>query len=169
MASHTTILTHYYVLGIDASADISEIKRAYREKLLNTHPDKAQSSNRSHALHNVNRIQEAYKVLYDPALRREYDQHLEDDQKRRGFHNYGDGLDEHSLDEFEFFPDNLSYCMECPRCKVQNGFQLTEDALESHITDHDATDDGFQLLIQCFSCSLWLKIHFDIGEGYEDG
>lgn len=70
--------TEYYdVLGITPDATPIEIKKAYRKKAMETHPDKhpddpmAQSKFQS--------VGEAYQVLSDPELRKRYDEFGKDD------------------------------------------------------------------------------------------
>ena len=71
--------THYELLGLPASAPPDEIKRAFRREVARYHPDKVQhlgpefqeiANTRSAAL------TEAYRVLMDVELRREYDEQI---------------------------------------------------------------------------------------------
>lgn len=57
----------YETLGIDRTASPDEIKRAYRGKAAQTHPDRGGDADQ---FAEVNR---AYLVLYDPAKRAKYD------------------------------------------------------------------------------------------------
>jgi DnaJ family protein A protein 2 len=61
--------SHYATLGVSNSADVAEIKRAYRKLSLATHPDKTKSDSGEEFA----KISEAYHVLSDPEKRREYD------------------------------------------------------------------------------------------------
>ncbi|KAF9136393.1 hypothetical protein BGX30_011250 [Mortierella sp. GBA39] len=65
---------HYVVLDIDKSASESDIKKAYRRKALEWHPDK-----NSHRVEEATKqfafIAEAYEVLSDPQERAWYDSH----------------------------------------------------------------------------------------------
>ncbi|EDO19067.1 hypothetical protein Kpol_2000p32 [Vanderwaltozyma polyspora DSM 70294] len=167
MTSKTDSVTHYMVLGVDLDSSLEDVKKAYKERLLTSHPDKTGIEANIMPSTDINRIKEAYKVLSNPVLRAEYNNMLEKSNNLQGFHNCGDGLDEYSLDEFIFNPVNYHYTLDCPRCKAKEGFQLTEETLEEHVTENDATQTGFQLLVQCSSCSQWLKVHFDVGDAYE--
>lgn len=71
--------THYSLLRIDPAATPDEVKRAFRREVSRYHPDKVQhlgpefgelATSRSAAL------TEAYRVLVDPVLRRQYDEQL---------------------------------------------------------------------------------------------
>ncbi len=67
---------YYQILGISTDASIDAIKRAYREKALRFHPDRGGSHEQ------MLRINEAFEVLSDPSMRRQYDYaraHPEDD------------------------------------------------------------------------------------------
>lgn len=70
---HGCRATHYATLGISRSASSAEIKRAYRKKALEHHPDKVAPSQREEAAERFKEIQEAYTTLSDPAARRRYD------------------------------------------------------------------------------------------------
>jgi hypothetical protein len=64
----------YAVLGVSRSASISEIKRAYRSKARDTHPDKQRGVDPEVAAIAFREIVEAYEVLSDDVSRRRYDQ-----------------------------------------------------------------------------------------------
>ena len=58
---------HYATLGIGRGASDAEIKRAYRRLASQHHPDKGGDTARFQA------VEEAYRILSDPAARQEYD------------------------------------------------------------------------------------------------
>jgi curved DNA-binding protein CbpA len=59
---------YYHILGTTTSATDHEIKSAYRKKAMESHPDTATGEKEQFI-----RIQEAFKVLSDKVLRRQYD------------------------------------------------------------------------------------------------
>src|SRR5690606_36897441 len=63
---------YYEILGISKSADASEIKKAYRKKAIEYHPDKNPGDKQ--AEENFKLADEAYEVLSDPDKRSRYDQ-----------------------------------------------------------------------------------------------
>jgi DnaJ-class molecular chaperone len=65
--------THYEVLGIDANADETEIKKAYRSLSFKHHPDRSQDPDSSNIMQRIN---EAYEVLREPQSRQHYDAEL---------------------------------------------------------------------------------------------
>lgn len=160
------MVTHYEILKVKFDADLADIKKAYRDRLLNVHPDKNNDVKKPELNTSVNAIQEAYRVLINRELRNKYDHEIMENQKISGYVGSGDGLDEYSLDEFGFDPERLQYYMSCPRCVAENGFMFSEDNLEEHAQE---TDSGnFQVLSQCSCCSLWLKISFALVEENEN-
>ena len=70
--------TEYYdILGIQPTATPAEIKKAYRRKAMETHPDK--HPNDPTAQSKFQAVGEAYQVLSDPTLRDKYDKFGKDD------------------------------------------------------------------------------------------
>ena len=65
---------YYESLDISRDADESEIKRAYRQKAKEIHPDR-NPENRAKAEEEFKRIAEAYEVLSDPQRRAQYDRY----------------------------------------------------------------------------------------------
>lgn len=64
----------YTLLGVDRNADQDEIKKAYRKKALELHPDK-NVNNVEAATKLFSEVQAAYEVLSDPQERAWYDSH----------------------------------------------------------------------------------------------
>jgi len=67
MSDSPTSATPYEVLGIAPSASSDELRRAYRRRLRETHPDTGGTSARFHA------VQAAWQVVGDPESRSAYD------------------------------------------------------------------------------------------------
>lgn len=72
--SNAERMSHYDALGVDKNADRATIKRAYRKKAHENHPDKGGSAETFHA------VQKAYDVLSDDARRAWYDRNGTDGQ-----------------------------------------------------------------------------------------
>jgi DnaJ homolog subfamily B member 4 len=75
--------SHYEVLGVEANADESEIKKAYRSLSFKHHPDRCQDENSGEIMQKLN---EAYEVLRDPQKRQQYDAELKGIPQMQGFH-----------------------------------------------------------------------------------
>ncbi|KAL2441449.1 DnaJ-like protein subfamily C member 21 [Exophiala dermatitidis] len=84
---------YYDLLGVDRTASDDEIKKAYRRKALELHPDR-NYGNVEHATRLFAEIQSAYEVLSDPQERAWYDSHR--DVLLRGDQAAGPGTDEFS-------------------------------------------------------------------------
>ena len=67
-----TLTDYYDVLGLNADADVSAVKRAYRTKALEFHPDRNKSPE---AAEHFKEISEAYAVLSDSEKKKLYDQY----------------------------------------------------------------------------------------------
>ena len=68
---------HYAALGIQSTADASDIRKAYKKRALQTHPDKGGDEEE------FKRVGAAYTVLSDEAKRSEYDE-MRTDGLRQG-------------------------------------------------------------------------------------
>lgn len=80
---------YYHVLGIGPEATQEEIKRAFREKALECHPDRVSEEEKEDAEEEFLRIREAFEVLSDPQKKYEYDTNGKDEpfgrsRSRRG-------------------------------------------------------------------------------------
>ena len=64
---------HYQTLQVIREADPEVIERAYKALSMKHHPDRSAPENRSVSTRKMQRINEAYRVLKDPELRRRYD------------------------------------------------------------------------------------------------
>lgn len=64
---------HYRTLQVTRDAEPAVIERAYKALSMNHHPDRVAPAGRQAATRRMQRINEAYHVLKDPARRRRYD------------------------------------------------------------------------------------------------
>jgi curved DNA-binding protein CbpA len=62
---------HYAILGVPFNADAAAIRRAYRQRVKQIHPDVA--ADKTNANEDFIQLQEAYRVLSDPGKRTNYD------------------------------------------------------------------------------------------------
>ena len=66
--------THYQILGVDRNADAGTIKNAFRKLAKKYHPDV--TANNPEAEKKFKDINEAYRILSDEKLKKEYDESL---------------------------------------------------------------------------------------------
>lgn len=64
-------MDYYKILGVEKTASVSDIKKAYRKLALKYHPDKTKGDKKLEA--KFKEISEAYAVLSDPEKKRQYD------------------------------------------------------------------------------------------------
>jgi len=67
---------YYEVLGVQKNASVDDVKKAYRQLVMQHHPDRvADPSKKKEAEERFKEISEAYAVLSDPQKRQLYDQY----------------------------------------------------------------------------------------------
>lgn len=156
--------SHYDILGVSPNSNQQVIKKAYQRKLLSNHPDKSHD-----AAVSVIDIKEAYRVLLDSKLRQGYDRTLEESMKKHGFNISGRGLDIYYLDEFEMQEKDQTFrwSRHCPRCESPNSINLFEDDLEYSGTSDG--EGGYDIIVQCDSCSLWIQVKYYESNDNESG
>jgi len=76
----------YEVLGIARNASATEVKKGFRKIALTCHPDKVPEAERAQATKRFQLIAEAYEVLSDAALRKQYDDIKPDAGRSGGSH-----------------------------------------------------------------------------------
>ncbi len=79
MTEEYTDKDYYGILGIAPTADLAEMRAAYRKLALEYHPDRNQDD--PAATEKMREINEAYAILSDPAKRQEYDELREQDNQ----------------------------------------------------------------------------------------
>jgi molecular chaperone DnaJ len=73
---------YYELLGVPRDAELDQIKKAYRKKAMEYHPDRNQGSPEAEA--RFKEVTEAYEVLRDPDKRAVFDRYGEQGLKSRG-------------------------------------------------------------------------------------
>ncbi|QGA20344.1 hypothetical protein EYB26_008046 [Talaromyces marneffei] len=152
-----------------------QLKNAYHKALLKHHPDKsspspspAPASREQSNTYTVDDITNAYKVLFDPVLRAEYDRRLILQRKKVveksedvSFHTGLEIVDlEDLIEQDDEATGSSSWYRGC-RCGDKKGFIVTEDELEAE-AQHG------EILVGCRGCSLWIKVLFAVEDDVED-
>lgn len=158
--------SYYRTLGLsdrqyDAGLTAQDIKQAYRNALLQHHPDKILDKNAESTFHTVDAITIAYKTLSEPVSKAEYDRALRlsqlsqsrNEKEDKIFHT---GLDIVDLDDLQYDDASGTWWKGC-RCGQERGFVITEDDLEKEARYGE-------LYTGCRGCSLWLKVLFGVEE-----
>lgn len=81
---------YYELLGVSRDADAGEIKKAFRKKVIDVHPDTGDQI--SDSGREFISLQTAYQILADPSLRRQYDENLDDVNRWKEKANHTQGL-----------------------------------------------------------------------------
>lgn len=156
-------ISYYQILKVSPNASLEEIKKSYRQKLLETHPDKQQSNNSNST---IQIIQLAYKTLSNIESREIYDKSLHDHFIKTGLVNTGnsngidiDGLDIIDLSQFNE-NDNGEFKHNCPRCTSIDSMIINENDLLDNLQNEDIST----ILVQCLHCSLWIGVTYSIIE-----
>lgn len=94
---------YYEVLGVNKNASAEEIKKAYRKKAIQYHPDK--NPGNKEAEEKFKEAAEAYDVLSNPDKRARYDQFGHEGVNGSGFGGFGGGQGMSMDDIFSMFGD----------------------------------------------------------------
>lgn len=81
MTSRTATLdpnrdTYYQLLGVDFRATTADITRAYRQRMLECHPDRVPEAKREETEQYCKFVNHAYATLKDPVKRKTYDESI---------------------------------------------------------------------------------------------
>ncbi|KAL9106223.1 MAG: hypothetical protein Q9187_008589, partial [Circinaria calcarea] len=130
---------HYEVLALSTSLTASrsisqpDVKLAYRQALLQHHPDKSAkiSSQPQRSKYSVDEITTAYKILSDSDSRSQYDQtlRLQSLQRHRDTAKGYIGLETVDLDDLQYDGTKGLWYRSC-RCGNACGYLVTEHELE---------------------------------------
>lgn len=82
----------YQILGVSQGAEEVVIRAAYRALVQRYHPDKVPAKERAQAQTRLLEIQEAYRILSDPAKRSEFDRAYRARSVKNGFVAPGKGV-----------------------------------------------------------------------------
>lgn len=69
---------HYEALGVKRDAKYEDIKKAFRQRALEFHPDKAPEQFKEQAAESFKKINEAHEILSDRSRRGTYDKQVSD-------------------------------------------------------------------------------------------
>lgn len=150
--------TFYSILSVSQEAPLEDIRKNYREKCLNCHPDKTADPTSDFQL-----IQRAWETLRDPVLRANYDKNLlgatYNRERSVSFEVDLDDMKEEVEAEiwtypcrYDFYPNFLnSFLFRCG-----SRFMISSDCLEQDIN-----------VIQCEGCSLYVRVLFTEYTGEE--
>lgn len=128
----------YKILQLTKEASQDDIKKAYQQLILRHHPDKCKEADES--LHMFLKIDEAYKVLKDPATRKEYDSRRFQESTRCQM------IIHDTVERKDFLFDgtnNVHYHV----CKCGGWYNLDEES-----------SDEKEYIICCDECSLVIKV-----------
>ena len=121
-------MNYYELLGIDEKAEKDEIKRAYREMLMEWHPDK--NPDRTEQAEEMTKtLNIAYRVLSDTQERRNYDRMIRFTQGR----NYGQYVND---DTFSSKISKTSGPLKNILNDVKDLYNMSRDALKGNYKMH---------------------------------
>jgi DnaJ-class molecular chaperone len=159
--------------SLDSQPDPAQaLKRAYHRALLIHHPDKKtpsshhpkSASSASAQTVTIDQISTAYAVLSSPHQRAEYDNLLRTTQgqhSQQPASHFQTGIENVDLDDLSFDSGSAEWFRPC-RCGNPRGYRFGEADLE------EAADYG-EVMVGCADCSLWLRVHFAVVDGEEEG
>ncbi|MGM0673183.1 MAG: J domain-containing protein [Spirochaetota bacterium] len=139
--------TYYEILGVDSSSSYEEIKKAFRRKAKQLHPDMAASEREGDAAH-IHTLIRAYETLKDPLRRAEYDRthFVISDKDRFDYREFlksrrDDPRSQSKLVFFELLHNRPSEALEA----FEDTFLGLPDRLEPYMDREDFMDCSFLL------------------------
>lgn len=105
---------YYKILGVKSDANDAEIKKAFKKKAMELHPDKNQNDPK--ATEKFQELNEAYETLKDPIKRKEYDlknkKHEKTEEKKKNtdddiFSSFFSSREKQTYDPYEEILRNL--------------------------------------------------------------
>jgi len=162
---------YYQILGLDPSASDEDLKRAFREKAVQFHPDK-----NPEGLKHFRLLTEAYEILKDPIKRKAYDRQQETLNRLDRFSS--SNLKGPDLDSFVHQELPLSQLLKSPHYEngLLTGFSLecrcgtviiiptsdlgidTSDSSTYDDSNAHPVDENESILLECDTCSQRLSI-----------
>eukprot|EP00899_Mesostigma_viride_P017852 jgi/Mesvir1/26068/Mv06793-RA.1 len=150
--------SHYDVLDAPEDSSVDVLRRSYRAKVLELHPDRrAQDEQGSDDLNaGFHRVQLAWDVLCDPASRLAYDRQL---RAKRNKEEAAYSLADHvELDDMSNYEVD-GQVMHSHPCRCSGRFELPQEELgAAHL--QAAAHEECMMAVPCDSCSLHLAVHF---------
>lgn len=130
----------YEILQVPSNASQDDIKKSYQQLILRHHPDK-NADKEEENLHMFLKIDDAYKILKDPIMRKEYDskQFQETSRCQMIIHD--------TVNRTDFVYDQTNE-VHYHVCKCGGWYILDED--ESSVEE--------EYIICCDECSLVIKV-----------
>ncbi len=138
---------YYAILSISPSSTPAEIKAAYHRLLLASHPDKCVSEHGEDSI-DIGLLKDAFRTLYTPELRVQYDKVRLSSGKRLGPRP----AQVISLEEFDETASRWTYA-----CRCGGMYVITEDML-----------DAGQHLVGCASCSEVVWVGYEVAEAEDE-
>lgn len=142
----------YDVLGVPSDAPFDAIRSAYRQKLLQLHPDKAQkkggvSTPNNQCTDGIERVQQAWDVLRDQGRRAQYDAQLAAQQCSERF--AGVPWMTISLDEMDMYDHETGGFQYEYECRCGDVFELAQ---------HQIPKPAAVVYVTCRSCTNTLAV-----------
>lgn len=129
----------FAILGVAHGSCEADIKRAYKRKLLEHHPDKNQGGIQTLTIDDIN---EAYRQI------KTTDEHKIDTQPLQ----FNETVDLSEFEETELPNGSLQWVRDC-RCG-DSGYVLQEEELVLN-------GDADEIAVQCAGCSLWILVQYE--------
>ena len=83
-------MDYYKVLDLEKNASANEIKKAYKKKAMQLHPDRNTTGNSEDSEKDFKDLVAAYRVLSNPRLKKQYDMGILSDNEE--FNNMFDNM-----------------------------------------------------------------------------
>ncbi|KAL6929168.1 hypothetical protein ACO0SA_002508 [Hanseniaspora valbyensis] len=154
-----SLLNYFEILDVNEYSSLDVIKKNYKKKLLENHPDK--NNELKDTLITIDQLKQAYYILSNYKSKLKYIEELKlgENKTNKSISNENEISLENFTQEYDKDNDIYEWHLNCPRCHCEKGYSINENLLEDNFNEQDNIQE---VVINCSMCSQWLKVQYTL-------